>query len=135
MTPGVDDHRQHDPQQPAVERHAALPDLEDLQRVGREVAGLIEQDESEPGAEDHAERRPDQEIVDLTGRNQLWRTFGQPHAVAPADEQGDDVGQGVPADRQRPDLDGHRVEIGEHEGAHIAPVFNLVRLARGRQPL
>ena len=48
-------YRQQHAEKPAVKRHATVPDREDLRRMRRVVAGLVEQNVAEPSAEDHAE--------------------------------------------------------------------------------
>ncbi len=52
-------------EQPAMERHAAMPERQDLERMVQIVARLVEQHIAEPAAQHDAEGRPDQEIVDL----------------------------------------------------------------------
>ena len=59
--------RYHDTEKTAMERHAALPDHEDLGRVVGEVGEVVEQYVAEAPTEEHAERRPDQKIIDALG--------------------------------------------------------------------
>ena len=49
----------------AVERHAAVPQLQDLERVRGEMRRVVEQHVAEPPAEDDAERHPQDEIVEV----------------------------------------------------------------------
>ena len=49
----------------AVERHAALPDGDDVLRIGEVVARLIEDDEAETAAEHDAGGYIEQQVVDL----------------------------------------------------------------------
>ena len=116
---GEEDHRQRGAEKAAVERHAAVPDLEDLQRVGEVDRQIVEQHIADASAGDDADRRPDDEIVDVGG---LHRRAGrapqaligdQPLGVPPADEDADDIGQRIPADGEGADLDQHRIDGGE----------------------
>ena len=49
----------------AVKRHPAVPEIERLDRVREIIGRIVEQHVAEPAAEHDAERRPDQEIVDV----------------------------------------------------------------------
>ena len=49
----------------AVEAHAALPQLEDLERMREVVARLVEQHVAQAPAEDHAEHAVEQHVVDV----------------------------------------------------------------------
>ena len=120
------------PSKPAMERHAAFPQGQDGERVGEVEAGLVEQHVAQPAAQDDAQRRPQQEVVDLLRRQELGRLFADPPHDLPADDQSGDVGQRVPADGERPELDQHRVDlgIGDQEGVHWAKV--IARMS-GRQ--
>jgi hypothetical protein len=53
------------PEQPAVERHAALPDRERLQRVRRVIARLVEQHVAQPPADHHTEHTVEQQVFDI----------------------------------------------------------------------
>ena len=103
----------------AVERHPALPDGEDLERVLEVVAGLVEEDVAEPAARDHAEHAVEQQVVEQRDRHPP-RPAGRDAASAEPvrDRETDEIHQPVPADRERADLDRDRVEVGmdEHAG-------------------
>ncbi len=49
----------------AVERHAAVPDRDDLDRVGEEDRQIVEQHVADAAADDDADRGPDDEVVDV----------------------------------------------------------------------
>src|SRR6476646_11619687 len=55
---GEQDDRQHAAEKAAVERHPALPELQALQRMRREIAGIVELLEAAPTAENDPERHP-----------------------------------------------------------------------------
>src|SRR3546814_186273 len=101
----------------------AFPHLRNLDRVGEIEARLVEQDEAEPAAEDHAERRPDEEVVELLRPDQAGRPFGEPQAIAPAEQQPGDIGKRVPPDRERADRNGDGVEIGEDIRTHDVHLY------------
>src|SRR5262249_45067551 len=52
---GEHHHRQHAAEEAAVERHAAVPELEDIERMRDVMAGVVEQNVAEPAAEDDSE--------------------------------------------------------------------------------
>ena len=62
---GEPDDRDDAAEEAAMERHAALPHLEDLERVLEEVRQVVEQDVADAAAEDDAERHPQDEIVEV----------------------------------------------------------------------
>ena len=49
----------------AVKRHAAIPKLQNLDRVGGKMREIVEQDVAGAAAEDDAERDPNDEIVEV----------------------------------------------------------------------
>ena len=55
-------------EQAAMERHAAVPDREDLARVLDEEVEIVEEDVAEPPAEHDAERGIDEQVVEDLGR-------------------------------------------------------------------
>ena len=120
-----DDGGDDDAQKAAVERHAAFPQGQDGERVREVEARLVEQHVAQPAAQDDAQRRPQQEVVDLGRRHHLGRLLAQPADDLPADDQARDIGQRIPADGERPELDQHRVDlgIGDDEGIHWARVI------------
>ena len=92
----------------------------------REVeAGLVEQHVAQPAAQDDAQRRPQQEVVDLDRREQLGRLLADAAHDLPADDEARDIGQRIPADGEGPELDQHRVDlgIGDQESVHWARVI------------
>ncbi len=81
------DQRDDDAGTAAVERHAALPELQDRERVREVLAGLIEQHIAEPPAEDDGDNRPHEEVVELERGCGGRRLLGEPDAVAPSDQE------------------------------------------------
>src|SRR5262249_16931796 len=115
------DHGEHAAEKAAVKRHAALPQLETLQRVRGEIARIVEQDIADPAPEDDAEGHPQHEVV-VVGDGHGHRRAPEPLApddracIEPTQQDTDDVGESIPADRERPETDEHGVEGGEGEG-------------------
>ena len=114
--PHGEDHAEH----AAVERHAALPDRERLERMAEIVTGPVEQHVAEPAAQHHAQRDVEQQIVDLERGQPPARALHQPAHVAPAGHQAYDVGERVPADREGSELDQDRIDRreGQREDRH-----------------
>ncbi len=108
---GRDDHAER----PAVERHAALPHHQRLERSLRVVSRFIEQHVAQPPAEDDAKRRPGDEVVHLPLGAGPGRRLDDAPGDAPAQHDAGDVGERVPADRERPELERDRVYVGEGE--------------------
>ena len=100
-------------QQPAMEGHAALPDHQDLQRIGEVIVRPVEQHIAKPPADHHAQRRPDHEIVQQARLEAHRLPPGQQQRIAPAADQPDDIGQRVPADDDGAKLQRDRVDGGE----------------------
>src|SRR5215469_6038807 len=91
---------ERDAERAAMKRHAAAPDIERLYRVSEVISRVVEQHVADAAAEDDAERRPDEKIVDILGAHEVWRPPDEGQAVAPTDHQPDDIGKRVPANCQ-----------------------------------
>ena len=112
----------------AVERHAAVPEREDLERVLGEARQIVEQHVADAPAEDDAER------AHQTTKSSMSAGFiGEPAGpqsaglrdqalgVPPAEEDPDDIGERVPADGERADRDQHRIDRREGQGEEHRP--------------
>ena len=87
--------------------------------MGEVELRLVEQHVAEAAAQDHAERRPGEEVVHLHGVGDLRRLQHQAAHQAPAEHQTEDIGQGIPTDAERAELDGDRVKLRiEQDGKH-----------------
>ena len=95
-----------------------MPDRNDLARIFEIEARVVEQHIADTAAENDAERRPDEKIVDRLARDDLGRLGGYPQAIAPAQYQPDNIGQGIPADGDRADREQHRIDGGVGDGEH-----------------
>ena len=104
----------------AMERHAAVPEFEDLDRVRGEVRQIVEQHVAGAAAENDAERDPDHEVVEVE-HGERRRAAPQPFRsddgarIEPAGDDADDIGQRIPADRERSDGHQHRIDRGDRE--------------------
>src|SRR5690348_1956400 len=98
-----------------MERHAAIPQFEDFERMRGEMPEVVEQHVADAAAEDDSERDPDDEIVEIDDRE---RGLPAPKTlrgndrtrVEPAGDDADDIGEGIPAYGQRSDRKHHRID-------------------------
>ena len=134
--PAEQHHRGDAAEKAAMERHAALPQFEDLGGMLDEERQIVEQHIAGAAAEDDADRDPEDEIVHLQQRDRR-RPAPQPlvldqrAGVDPAQHDAADIGQRIPADRDRPDRDGDRVEHRKGDGEKgIVPAVYDERLRR-----
>ena len=112
-----------------MKSHAAVPDLEDLNGVVEEVCGLVQQHVPQASADHDSDSHPEEQVIgECCGKGRLAVTpeaavRDQPFHVQPAEQQPGDVGQAVPFDGQRPDLQRHRVDgrVGDNQRNHIRP--------------
>ena len=114
------DDREHAAEKAAVERHAAFPELQALERMRGEIARVVEQHIADAPAEDDAERHPQHEVVEIADRHRRRpapKLLGPDDGagVEPAQEDADDIGKRIPADGDGPEADEHRVEGGERD--------------------
>src|SRR5881394_3943668 len=103
-----------------MERHAALPDVEDFQRMREVVIGLVEKHVAQPPAEDHAEHGEEQEVVELDPRYRRHALANAVRAEPPAGREADEIHQAVPAHRERADGERDRVYVGMDEHRYSA---------------
>ena len=115
--PAIEQAGHHHAEEAAMEGHAAVPHLHDLERVGEVEQGLVEQDIAEPPAQHDAQHRPDEEIIDLGHRHGRLlaapepRGGDQPLHVPGGEDQPDDIGHRIPAHREGAELDDHRIDV------------------------
>ena len=101
--------------------HAAAPDGQHLEGVGEVFLKIVEQDVADPPAQHDPERHPDDHVVDVVGGGARHvgpkpLVAGQPPRVEPAADQAGDVGEGIPADRERAELDRDRIDGRQRQG-------------------
>ena len=122
VPPGIDIGRDDHPDQPAMERHATPPHLDDLARIGEVLRRLIEQHEPQPPADQDAEDDPRHQRLKLLGRHR-WRLVRPKRGTAqrttrkpPAQNDADDVGQRVPAQGKLESQKRDRENLGRYIG-------------------
>jgi len=132
------DHADDHTKKPAVKRHAALPDLEDVERVLEVVSGLVEQHEPKPSTKDDARHHPRHELFELGARH--GGVFVTPQRRArdrhaddpPPDPDADDIAQRIPANRE---MQSEQVECErlwrQVRKLDCSPHGRLVRRSRG----
>src|SRR5438067_5401784 len=96
------DDGEHAAEKAAVKGHAALPELEALQRVCGEIARIVKQHVADAPAQDNAERHPQHEIVIIADGHGYRRgpellTPDARAAREPAQEHVAYVGERLPA--------------------------------------
>ena len=95
-----------------MERHAALPDGEYLQRMRSVVTGLVEQHVAQPPAQHHAEHAEEQQIVDEgVGNPAPGVALGAVAAEEEEQSEGHQVHEAVPADGDGAEADRDRIEL------------------------
>ena len=103
-----------------METHAAGPNAEDADRIRQINRGLIKQAISEPSAQYDTQGCPGHEVVDLRGGRDLGRKNHKTPQQAPTENNPRDISERVPADRQRSDLQGDRIDIGKQQNRNHA---------------
>ena len=111
LAPGDEGHGREHAEKSAVERHAALPDGEDLERVIEVVTGLVEQHVAQAPAQDYAHDAAKEQVVQLFARDGRQARLDAARAEPPERAEGEQVHEPVPAHRQRAD--------GEHDGVEV----------------
>ena len=110
-----------------MERHAAFPDGRYVQGIHEKVPRLVEQDVAQPPPQEHADRHIDEKIVNplrlerrLVAGPQL-ALIQQPLDIKPAEQQTGNIGEAVPFDRKRTELERNGIDdrIGNGEQAHV----------------
>src|SRR5688572_33206623 len=104
-----------------MEGHASLPYGRNIERVRQKIAGLVKQHEAEPAADHDAERDPEEEIVRLSLRHRRlavpeFRSRHKRSPIKPSEQDAGHVGEAVPSDGDRSDLDGDRIDHGVWDG-------------------
>src|ERR1700691_5665085 len=97
--------------------HAAFPERDDLARM-RDVEGrIVKKYVTEPPANDDAEGDIDDEVVDAGRRRARHaapeRVLADEMAhIGPAKDEPGNIGERIPADRQRADVHQDRIDLG-----------------------
>ena len=106
------------PDDAAMERHAAVPQLEDLNGVQPIIFGPVEEHIAQSPAEDDPERRVEHQVVGVAAGHRRAGAVDQLQQIPPADQDSGEVSEGIPAQAERADREDDRmdVEIGPVDG-------------------
>src|SRR5690606_8240130 len=99
-------------QKAAMERHAAFPEPEDVERVGGELIETVEEHVAHASTEDHSQRGIEDEVVDLGGTDRRTGPCRAATGEPPRPRETHEVHEPVPADGQRAELQGDGIESG-----------------------
>ena len=117
--PRVEQHRQDDPDEAAVEGHPALPDPQSRQRLAQHAGEVVEEHVADATSPDHAQRDVEEHVVDVRFPPAAGGIRGAHPAQPPSETEGHHVHEAVPVDREGPDLDRDGIEFGisQHRAA------------------
>src|SRR3546814_8603684 len=110
-----------------MERHAAAPDHEYLKRIGKVPVEVVEEDVAQPAAQDDAEGRPQNEVAQVLDRHGGRPPPAEMCHIPPTEQNASDVGERVPANRQRSDLNGDRIDVRKRSEEHTSELQSLMR--------
>jgi hypothetical protein len=111
-----------------VRSHAALPDREDLERIGQVVRQrAVENDMTEAAADDGADHAVKEQVVDVARAHLAPRLTRPQFPEYQECRETEQVHQAVPADRQRAQLDCDRAQVMDVVHAAI-PMSSWTRL-------
>jgi hypothetical protein len=110
LLPGQVDDAEAGSDHAAMEAHAPIPQLHDLKRVLEIEARPVEEDISEPPAEDHAQRGVEDQVVGMAPSHGRARLADQPQQVPIAEEDAGKVGEAVPAQLEPAEVESDRIE-------------------------
>ncbi|CAG4884635.1 protein of unknown function [Georgfuchsia toluolica] len=113
---GEQEHGDQHAKKAAMKTHAALPDGDDISGIIEVITGIVEQHLPQTAADHHAEHAIEQQVVHvLCGEAALGKTPRARVAQPQKRQKPGQVHQAVPADCQRAEVDGNRVELGMDE--------------------
>ena len=121
VPPRVDVGEDHESQDAAVARHAALPELEGVERVRTHGVPAVEDDPAQPAAEHHAEdRRERDEVSDLLRRHLAVAARGEEAVELVAGEERQHVREPVPVQPEAAvELHDERTELVDVVGQEV----------------
>ena len=93
-----------------MEGHSTVPQLQNVERVSKVIAQVVEQHVADAAAEDDPERRVEDEIVCMTAGHRRARLLQQLQQVPIADEDAGQVGEAVPAQLEETEVERDRIQ-------------------------
>ncbi|MCY1343855.1 hypothetical protein D9M69_298800 [compost metagenome] len=121
VTPAEPQGRQDHADQAAVERHAALPHLEDQRRIGDVFLQVVEQHVAQPPADHHAAGHPEHQIGERLLGPARVELLELARRQQPGAADADQVHQAVPVDLQRPEGNRDRVYLRIRQHPFLLP--------------
>ncbi len=109
---GEPPHGNDDADEPAVKRHAPLPDLHNHGRVANETRKVVEQHVAEAPADNGPERNIEKQVVDGRAGPGTARIFGSDATQTPGDGKAEEIHETVPVNLHGPERKDDRVDIG-----------------------
>jgi len=94
-----------------VKRHAALPDVEDLNRTLNIAAKIIEQDISQPPPHHDAQDEKEQQVVEVVCRQRQFLHLHEALEQEVARDERKHIHQSVPAELYRTDSQKNRINV------------------------
>ncbi len=109
MLPGHPEDAEADSDHAAVERHAAVPQPDDLDRIGRVEFRPVEEHIAEPAAEQDAERGVEYHVVGVAPGHRRAGLGDQLQQIPPADDDAGEIGQRIPSELEETKIERDRI--------------------------
>src|SRR3546814_2271155 len=110
----------------AVQRHAAVPELEDLDRMAEVIAEIVEEDIADAPADDDAEHRIEDHVVGVAARHRGAGLRDQLQQIPVTDEDSRSIGKRIPADGQAEDAER---DFAMRSEEHTSELQSLMRIS------
>src|SRR5579883_2040159 len=112
----IEQNRDDDANQAAVERHAAVPDRDEVDWVGEVRGGVVladdvVDDEERTAANEHAQQRVEEEVLDLLPRQPQTAPPLRPAHPQIDRNKTDEVRYAVPMDGKRSQAERDRIDV------------------------
>jgi hypothetical protein len=86
-------------------------------RIRGEIGGVVEEHIAEPAAHDDAEHGDEHQRIELHARERSLTAQDAPRAEPPSRGKAGEIHEPVPAHRERPDGERHRIDVGVRQHA------------------
>src|SRR3546814_6211329 len=103
-----------------MEGHAAIPQLQYLQRVLEIEFGPVEEDVAEPAADQDAERRVKDHVVGMAAGHGGAGLFDQLQQIPPAEDDAGEIGKRIPAELEEAEIERDRIEAEARSEEHTS---------------
>src|SRR4030095_6929291 len=102
----------------SVERHASLPDIENLKGALDIASEVVKQNVPQPASHHHAEDQKKQQVVDVVRLQRHFLELREALEKEIADDERNHVHQPVPAELHRAEAQENRVDVWELQLKH-----------------